>query len=175
MRPTRARTIVCVLVFGLGVATTAGAQTMEKVDYFPDSISEKDDHVVKLNGGSSWLLANPTPVAAVAADVMVVMRDVLVNGQHVPAAWLYVAGEEIPIKHVEGVFPKNAAFLTRVVAAENRGSKLRLADGTELVVPGYNNYYLNRLTPPYKVLLSSNRLSLVNLKDGRRVGVQPAK
>jgi hypothetical protein len=93
MRPTRARTIVCVLVFGLGVATTAGAQTMEKVDYFPDSISEKDDHVVKLNGGSSWLLANPTSVAAVAADVMVVMRDVLVNGQHVPAAWLYVAGK----------------------------------------------------------------------------------
>jgi hypothetical protein len=148
---------------------------MDKVDYFPDSISEKDDHVVKLNGGSSWLLANPTAAAIVSADVMVVLRDVLVNGKHVPAAWLYVAGEEIPIKHVEGVYPMNAAFLTRVVAAEDRGSKLRLADGTALLVPGYNNFYLNRLTPPYKVLITSNRLSLVNLKDGRRVGVQPAK
>jgi len=106
---------------------------------------------------------------------MVVMRDVAVEGKTVRAAWLFVGGEEIPAKHVEGVFPTNQAFLTRVTASEDQGTKLRLADGSELLVPGYNKYLLARVTPPYKVLLASNRLSLFNLKDGVRVQVQPPK
>ena len=175
MRPARVRAIVSGLIFGLCVAATATAQTMEKVAYFPDSISEKDDHVVKLTGGSSWLLANPTPSTLVAADVMIVMRDVIVEGKTVRAAWLYVAGEEIPAKHVEGVYPTSQAFLTRVVAAEERGTKLRLADGTELLLPGYNSYISNKWIPPYKALLTSNKGYLYNLKEGKRVFVQPAK
>ena len=147
---------------------------MEKVDYFPDTIAEKDEHIVKLTGGSSWVLANRTS-ALVAANVVVVMRNVAVEGKTIRAAWLFVGGEEIPAKHVEGVFPTNQAFLTRVTASEDQGTKLRLADGSELLVPGYNKYLLARVTPPYKVLLPSNRLSLYNLKDGTRVQVQPAK
>ena len=61
MGTTSVRTVVGVLVFGLCAAATAAAQTMEKVDYFPDSIAEKDDHVVKLNGGSSCSPARPAP------------------------------------------------------------------------------------------------------------------
>jgi hypothetical protein len=147
---------------------------MEKVVYFPDSIAEKDDHVVRLNGGSSWVLASRTSALA-AADVTIVMRDVIVGGKPVRAAWLFVAGEEIPARHVEGVYPTNQAFLTRVIASADEGTKLRLADGTELVLPGYNKYISSRWIPPYKALLTDNRLSLYNLKEGRRVGVQPAK
>ncbi len=150
-------------------AVSASAQPMENVNYFPDSIAEKDDHVVRLNGGSSWLLAERT-IAVAPADVMVGERDVMVEGKRVRAAWLYVGGEEIPAQHVEGVYPTNAAFLTRVVAAEEQGTKLRLEDGTELLVPGYNRFILSRWTPPYKVLLTNNRLSLFNLKDGTTGG-----
>jgi hypothetical protein len=174
MRSSNVRTAVGVVVFNLCIAATAAAQVMEKVEYFPDTLSEKDEHVVRLTGGSSWVLAS-RPSALVAANVMVVMRDVAVEGRTVRAAWLFVGGEEIPAKHVEGVFPTNQAFLTRVTASEDQGTKLRLADGSELLVPGYNKYLLARVTPPYKVLLSSNRLSLYNLKDGVRVQVQPAK
>ena len=175
MRNGSVRTAVIVGLFNLGVAATAAAQVMDKVDYFPDSIAERDDHVVRLNGGSSWLLANSSKAAQVATDVMIVMRDVLVEGKPVRAAWVYVGGEEIPAKHVEGVYPTNQAFLTRVVAAEDRGTKLRLADGTELLLPGYNSYISNRWIPPYKALLGGNRDFLYNLREGRRVGVQAAK
>ena len=106
---------------------------------------------------------------------MIVMRDVTVEGRRVRAAWLFAGGEEIPVKHVEGVYPTNQAFLSRVVAAEDQGTKLRLADGTELLLPGYNKYISNRWIPPYKVLLTDHRLSLYNLKEGKRVGVQPSK
>jgi hypothetical protein len=174
MRISSVRAAIGVVMFVVGAVAPASAQTMEKVNYFPDSIAEKDDHVVRLNGGSSWLLANPTTKLPVAADVMVVMKDVMVQGKLVRAAWLYASGEEIPAQHVEGVFPANAAFLTRVVASEDEGTKLRLADGTELLVPGYNRFILNRWIPPYKVLISGNRLSLYNLKEGKRVQVQAA-
>ena len=149
---------------------------MENVSYFPDSIAEKGRTTsIRLNGGSSWLLAQRIAGDSLPTDVMVVMRDVMVEGKRVRAAWMYVGGEEIPAQHVEGVYPTNAAFLTRVVAAEDQGTKLRLEDGTELLVPGYNRFILSRWTPPYKVLLTNNRLSLFNLKDGRRAAVQPAK
>ena len=172
MRNSSVRTAVGVVVLTVS-AGAASAQTMEKVDYFPDSIAEKDEHVLRLNGGSSWLLATRTS-ALVAADVLVVMRDVDVNGQRVSAAWLFVGGEEIPVKHVEGVYPRNPAYLTRVVAAEE-GTNLRLADGSTVVVPKYDRFFISRWTPPYKALLTSNRTYLYNLKQGRRVWVQPAK
>jgi len=157
-------------------AAPALAQTMEKVDYFQDSIAEKGDrnHIIGLNGGSFWVLAEPT-LAVIATEVVVVMRDVMVEGKPVRAAWMFVGGEEIPAKHVEGVYPANQAFLTRVTGSADQGTRLRLADGSELLVPGYNKYLLSRWVPPYKVLLTGNRLSLYNLKDGRRIEVQPAK
>lgn len=169
-----ARTAVVSVIFGLSMAASAAAQNMEKVVFFPDSIAEKEDHIVRLNGGSSWLLANRT-VAVAPVDVMVVMRDVMVEGKPVRAAWLYVNGEEIPARHLEGVYPTNAAFLSRVVASEDQGTKLRLADGTALLVPGYNKYISNRWKLPYRALLTDNRLTLYNLADGRRISVQPAK
>ena len=171
------RTSSVQVAVGVMVLTCAGAvasaQTMERVVYFPDSIAEKDDHVVRLNGGSSWLLANRTAALA-SADVLVVMRDIDVNGQRVAAAWLFVGGDEIPIKHVEGVYPRNPAYLTRVVAADG-GTTLRLADGSAVVVPTYDRFSISRWTPPYKALLTGNRTYLYNLKNVRRVWLQQAK
>ena len=175
MRNGSVRTAVVAVIFNLCGAASAAAQVMDKVDYFPDSIAEKDEHIVRLSGGSSWLLAHPSKAAQIATDVMIVMRDVVVEGKPIRAAWVYVGGEEIPAKHLEGVYPTSRAFLTRVVAAEDRGTKLRLADGTELLLPGYNSYISNRWIPPYKALLGGNRDFLYNLREGRRVGVQPAK
>ena len=176
MRSSNVRVAVGVVVFGLCIAASAAAQAPDRVTYFEDSIAEKGDrnHIIRLTGGSDWVLSEPTP-AAIQSDVMVVMRDVLVEGKPVRAAWMYVGGAEIPAKHVEGVFPTNQAFLTRVTAAEDRGTKLRLADGTELLLPGYNSYISSKWIPPYKALLTSNRDYLYNLKEGRRVFVQPAK
>jgi hypothetical protein len=62
-----------------------------------------------------------------------------------------------------------------VVAAEDQGTRLRLADGTTLLVPGYNKFISNRWRLPYKVLLTDNRLNLYHLLDGRRIAVQPVK
>ena len=172
-----ARTIVCGLVFSLLLATTAAAQTMDEAAYFQDSIAEKGDQnfIIRLAGGSSWVLSTRTS-ALVTSDVMVVMRDVLVDGKVVPAAWMYIGGEEIPAVHVEGLYPRNPAFLTRVVGSEGRGTTLRLADGKQVTVPQYDRFYVSRWNPPYKALLTKDGASLFNLKDGgRRVSLEPSK
>ena len=174
MRMLRAQPLTVAIIAAFLAVTAPSAQTMEKVEYFPDSIAEREEHIVRLTGGSSWLLASRTAAVA-GADVIVVMRDVVVNGEKVRAAWLYVGGEEIPARHVEGVYPTNPAYLTRVVAVEGQGATLRLADGTELSVPKYDRYYISRWVPPYKALLTGNRIYLYNLKEGRRVWVQPVK
>jgi hypothetical protein len=170
-------TMTAGLVFGLFfLATSSAAQTMEAATYFQDSIAEKGDQnfIIRLNGGSSWLLASRTS-ALVNTDLIVVLRDVVVEGKPVRAAWMFVGGEEIPARHLEGVYPTSPAFLSRVVAAEDQGTKLRLADGTSLLVPGYNKFISNRWRLPYKVLLTDNRLTLYHLLDGRRISVEPVK
>ena len=160
-----------VVVIGLGLAGTAAAQTFEKVTYFEDSIAEKGDrnHIIRLTGGSNWVLSEPT-LAALQTDVIVVMRNVTVDGKIVPAAWMYVGGQEIPAKHVDGVYPANSAYLTRVVATEG-GATLRLADGTQLSVVRGDRYFVRRWVPPYKALLTESRTSLYNLKEGRHASV----
>jgi hypothetical protein len=174
MGMNRARTVVGVVIVGLSLTASAAAQTMEQVEYFQDSIAEKGDYerVVRLTGGSTWLLADRTK-AIVTMGVMVVMRDVSVEGKTVRAAWMFVGGEEIPAKHVDGVYPTSQALLTRVVGSADQGTKLRLADGSELLVPGYNRYISDTWVPPYKVLLTDNRINMYNLADGKRVSVQP--
>jgi hypothetical protein len=161
------------VVFACCAVPSASAQTKEKVAYFRDTITEKGErnHIIRLNGGSSWVLAEPTR-AVIGTDVLVVTRDVIVNGQPLKAAWFYVGGEEIPAKHVEGLYPMNAAFLTRVVGVEDQGTKLRLADGTHLLVSRSNKYNVTRWAPPYKALLTGNSVSLYNLKNGTQVSVQ---
>lgn len=165
---------VGVVVFALCGVPGALAQTMDQVTYFADSIAEKEDLVVRLAGGSRWLMANRTR-ALPQTEVLVVTRDVMVEGERVRAAWLYVAGQEIPVRHVEGVYPANAAYLTRVVGAADRGTTLRLADGTEWSVPNDDGNGISRWIPPYKALLTDDRAYLYNLKEGTRVWVQPAK
>ena len=100
MRTSDVRTAVGVVVIGLGLAATAAAQTLEKVTYFEDSIAEKGDRnlIVRLTGGSNWVLSEPT-LAALQTDVIVVMRNVTVDGRNVRAAWVYVGGDH-PSPHV---------------------------------------------------------------------------
>ena len=146
------RMAVGVVVLSLCTAAVVAAQTMEKVDYFPNSIAEKDDLVVQLNGGSSWLLANRTSALA-ATDVIVVMRDVMVNGASQRRVVVHRRrGDSRQARG--GVHPRNPAYLTRVVGAEG-GTTSSLQMDLGGPVPKYDNcYVVSRWTPPYKARCS---------------------
>jgi hypothetical protein len=150
------------------------AQGSERIEYFTDSILQKEDEYIRLLGGSSWVLSTFS-TALVTDDVIIVFRDITYQGQKVKMATAYVDGDEIPVRHVRGTYATSTGYLTTVVEALGDGAVLRLADGTLLSVPSYDRYDTGWWLPPYRALLTSNRSYLYNLKNGKRVWVNPLK
>jgi len=139
-------------------------QSLQRVEYFKDSIIEKEGNYIRLLGGSSWILSFPS-LALVTDDIIIVFQ---VNN-----TVAYIRGDEIPVKHVGGVYVTQIGYLTTVVRSLGDGAVLKLADGSLLSVPKYDQFDTGWWIPPYKALLTENKLYLYNLKKGKRVWIKP--
>ncbi len=175
-RGTFMRRIVLVAqiaAFLVMLGPTAGAQTFESVEFFTDSIIEKRDSHIRLLGGSSWLLSEPS-LALVTGDVLIVFRTVVLrDGTRAKVATAYFDGEEIDVRRVGGAYATQTGYLTRVVKTHAGGAVLELANGTLLSVPEYDRFYTGWWLPPYKALLTGSKLHLYNLEKMKRVWVSP--
>ena len=115
-------------------------------------------------GGSSWILSTPS-LALVTDDVIIVFRVVeLRDRNRAKIAVAYLDGDEIVARHVGGTYVTSTGYLTTVVETFRRGAVLRLADGSLLSVPEYDQYDTGWWLPPYKALLTGNKLYLYNLR-----------
>lgn len=149
------------------------APGMQKVEYLSDSIAEKEGKYIRLLGGSQWVLSSST-LALVTDDVIIVFQDVeLKDKTRVTLAVAYVDGDEIVARHVGGRYISQTGYLTTVVEALGDGAVLRLADGSLLSIPEYDQYDTGWWLPPYKALITGNKMYLWNLKKGKRVWVNP--
>lgn len=157
-------------VFATAVVAAPG---MQRVEYLSDSIAEMKDRYIRLLGGSEWMLSSPT-LALVTDDIIIVFQDVeLKDKTRVKLAIAYVDGDEIVAEHVSGRYISQTGYLTTVVEALGDGAVLRLADGSLLSIPEYDQYNTGWWLPPYKALLTENKMYLWNLKYGKRVWVNP--
>jgi hypothetical protein len=157
------------------LAPAARPQTFERVEYFADSIIEKEDSYMRLLGGSSWVLSAPS-LALVTDDAIIVFRTMeLGDRTRVRVAVAYLDGEEIVVRHVGGGYATRTGYLTRVVKAHGDGAVLELADGALLSVAEYDRFDTGWWLPRYKALLTGNKLYLYNLKKGKRVWVTPLR
>jgi hypothetical protein len=154
----------------LGVPALVAAQQLQKVEYLADSIASKDDQVIRLLGGSSWLLTSPS-LALVTDDILIVFREIDYQGRRLKLATAYVDGDEIIVRHLDGLFVTSSGYLTTVIEALAEGAVLKLSDGTLLSVPEYDRCDTGWWLPPYKALLTSSRMYLYNLKKGKRVWI----
>lgn len=170
------QTVLSIIVaVNLAVAAPVPAQSMEKVAYFADSIVEKEGSYIRLLGGSSWLLSAPS-LALVTDDVIIVFQTIQLKDQrNVTVAVVYLDGDEIMARHVGGRYTASTGYLTTVVQAVGDGAVLRLADGTLLTIPQYDRYDTGWWLPPYRALLTGNKLYLYNLKKGKRVWVDTVR
>jgi hypothetical protein len=157
------------------LVSPAWAQGLERVEYFADSIVEKEESYIRLLGGSSWILSTPS-LAHVTDDVIIVFRTIgLRDRQQKTVAVAYVDGDEIPVRQVGGAHATEAGYLTTVVEALGDGAVLKLTDGTLLSVPEYDRFDTGWWLPPYKALLTASKLYLYNLNKGKRVWVSPLR
>lgn len=163
--------------FSLGLLLTliptavSAASGMQRVEYLSDSISEKEGEYIGLLGGSQWVLSSST-LALVTDDIFIVFQDVeLKDGTSAKLAVAYVDGDEIVAKHVGGQYISQTGYLTTVVETLDNGAVLKLADASFLSIPEYDQYDTSWWLPPYKALLTGNKMYLWNLKKGRRIWV----
>jgi hypothetical protein len=164
-----------VVVFLTAFTPTVEGQTFERVKFFTDSVWEKSGTYMRLVGGSSWLLVEPS-LALPTDDVIIVFRMVLLRGgTQVMVTTAYFDGEETTVRHVGGKVVVAPGYLTRVIRVHGDGAVLELANGMLLSVPEYDRYHTGWWLPPYKALLTGNMLYLYNLKNLKRVWVTPIR
>ena len=161
------------LPFALFATAVLAAPGMQKVEFLSDSIAEIEGKNIRLLGGSQWVLSSST-LALVTDDIIIVFRNIeLKDKTRREIAVAYVDGDEIVVRHVGGQYVSQAGYITTVVEALGEGAVLKLADGSLLSVPEYDQYDTGWWLPPYKGLITGNKMYLWNLKKGKRVWIEP--
>lgn len=154
---------------GVGADSTESQENpgLAKVDYFTDSVWECDDDVIKLLGGSIWLMGLPVFVL-VTQDVTIVLTN-----EDVGIA--FIEGDQITVRHLSGEFVAKQGWLGEVIEEMGDGAVLRLNDGSLWEVPEYDRFDTGWWLPPYPVVVTSNELYMINLKKGKRLWVNRMK
>ena len=174
MKKPLTQIVLAFALFGM-VNLSAAAKPIEKIQFFTDSIFEIDGKYMHLLGGTSWILSMPS-LAMVTDEVVVLFRSIKApNGKQTKVAFAYIDGDEIVAGHAGGVYFTKPGYLTTVVDVFGDGAVLKLADNTLLEVPQYDRFDTGWWLPPYKALLTGNKLYLYNLKKGKRVWVSVVK
>ena len=140
--------------------TVLGDSGIQKVEYLSDSIAEKEGKYIRLFGGSQWVLSSST-LALVTDDIIIVFQDIeLKDNTTAKVAVAYVDSDEIVARHVGGQYVAQDGYLTTVVEALGDGAVLKLANGSLLTIPEYDQYDTGWWLPPYKALLTGNMMYL---------------
>jgi hypothetical protein len=161
------------LLFMLALVLPSICTSAEQVEYFSDSIMQKDGNTIRLLGGSSWELSSMT-FAMITDDISIIFRTIPeTNNRQIPI--LVHGGMEITARHVEGAYAKSSGFLAYVIDERDDGAILELDDGTILTIPDYDQFDTGWWLPPYQVIVTSNGLYMWNLKEGKRVWVDEVK
>jgi len=170
---SKMRYFAVALLLSLFISGTLGALGMQKVEYLADSIADKEGKYIRLLGGSQWVLSSST-LALVTTNIIIVFEEIeLKDKTKAKIAVAYIDGDEIVAEHVGGKYVSLTGYLTNVIEALGDGAVLKLEDGSILSIPEYDQYHTGWWLPPYKVLLTDNKMYLWNLKKGKRVWVNP--
>ena len=162
---------IAMTIFSLITSVTFASASMQKVEYLSDSITEKNGKVIGLLGGSTWELALPT-LALPTDDIIIVFEEVVLkNNKKVTLPIAYLDGLENVASHIAGRYITTSGFLTTVTESLEDGAVLKLADGSTLSIPQYDRFDTGWWIPPYKVLLTGNRMYMWNLRKGKRVWI----
>lgn len=144
---------------------------MQKVEYLTDSIAEKEGKYIRLLGGSEWVLSSVS-LALVTDDIIIVFKEVIRKDKtKSKLAVAYVDGDEIVANYVGGKYIPQSGYITTVVEVLGDGAILKLTDGSLLSIPQYDQYDTGWWLPPYKALLTANKMYLWNLKKVKRVWI----
>lgn len=142
----------------------AQQQKPTKVLYVQSSVLSSSSEIIKLLDGSRWVSSSAT-FALPASDIIIVILDEEGNGV------AYCSGFEFPVSHLSGTPFTASGTLSIVERTLARGAILELRDGSLWEVPDYDQYHTSYWLPPYRVIITSNELYMINLKKAKKIWV----
>lgn len=146
----------------------AQQQKPTKVLYVQSSVLSSSSDVIKLLDGSRWVSSSAT-FALPASDIIIVILDQDGNGV------AYSSGFEFPVSHLTGTPITASGTLSTVERTLGRGAVLELRDGSLWEVSDYDQYHTSYWLPPYRVIITSDELYMINLKEAKKIWVSRIK
>jgi len=154
---------ICVNCF-----SQSNSSLTQKVNYIQGTIYEKSDEIIELLDGSIWLFEGMS-LSLPMSDIIIILDKSLKSGI------AYTSGYELTITHIKGDFLYRNGLFTTVIREMGNGALLQTDDGSFWEVPQYDRYDSGYWLPPYKALITSNELYLINLKKGKKIWVSKSK
>lgn len=180
MRPTTLSRNAAFLL-GLTLPFANPANAVQAVSFFQESVMEIDGRVIRMLGGSEWIMDHEI-VALPLDDAVVIFpgHDPLAESDDIEArirnlpkrGTLMYQGSEVGVRLISGVFVRQNGHLATVIEAHGDGAVLELDDGSLWTIPEYDRYDTGYWLPPYRVIVYANELYMLNLKTGKRIWVE---
>ena len=136
-------------------------------EFFTDTISDGSSDIIKLMGGSIWLVT-PNYSAFGYEDVVGILTS-----QN--TANLYIDGNTYAGELVKGNVLTSSGIVASVIDEKGDGTFLELDNGTYLFFGSYEAYDTGWWMPPYQVLIDSTHMNMWNLEKGKKVWIESIK
>lgn len=133
-------------------------------EFFTDSIAEANSEVIRLYGGTLWIL-DQSYYGLSLEDVIGV-----VTGKK--SATLYIDGNTYSAELVKGSVVTSSGILASVIDEKGDGKLLKLDNGMLLTFDSYDHYDTGWWLPPYQVLIDLTSMNMWNLKKGKKVWIE---
>ena len=144
---------------GLNINSLSGNKV-----FFTDTISDATSEVLKLMGGSIWLL-DQYYFGLSLDDVIGIMQDDR-------TAVIYGNGNRYSAELIRGSVLKSEGLSAVVIKEKADGRLLILDSGLILTFSSYDAYDTGWWLPPYEVLIDTSRMVMWNLKEGKKVWIE---
>ncbi len=153
--------ISAVLIFSFQ-NSYAKSNELLKVNYINGKILLINGNLFELSDGSIWSTPKIGPVRS-NSKIIIIVDDQLKNGI------AFVRGEKISVKHISGNLALYSGFYTKVISEMNKGAVLFTEDGSDWSVPDYERANSVQWKPPYNVIITSDKLFMLNLDVFKRI------
>ena len=134
------------------------------VRFFADTISEADGEILRLLGGSVWMLDR---------DYFgLPLEEVVGIATNKETATIYANDNVYTGKLLKGYIATSTGFVGSVVDSKGDGTVLQLDNGALLEFSSYDKFDTGYWLPPYRVLINSEKTYMWNLEEGKKVDIK---
>jgi len=99
------------------------------------------------------------------SDILVVLTDNDGNG------FAYVDNSQFAVKHVGSYLTYKNGTLNVVLESMGNGAVLKMADGSLWEINSYDQYDTGYWLPPYQVILTSDEMYMINIKENKKIWI----